>query len=133
MQNSVHRLLRTVGVDLRLNAKVQSSEGSSDGKTQLTLKSGETLLVDFEVPTYGVVPNSKFLPSKYLNQNGYVVVDDHLRMAGLDDVFAIGEVSALEPMQFVNLENQSTQMAANLIQIVSGKDIAKYQPAYLSK
>lgn len=45
----------------------------------------------------GMRPHSGFLPSEVLDDDGFVVVDDHLRLPGHPEVFAVGDVAASDP------------------------------------
>ena len=44
-----------------------------------------------------VQPNSGFLPDDLLDDDGFVRVDEHLRVPGTGDVFAVGDVAATDP------------------------------------
>ncbi|MCC5954050.1 MAG: FAD-dependent oxidoreductase [Acidimicrobiia bacterium] len=44
-----------------------------------------------------VRPNSAFLPADMLDNQGFVRVDDHLRVVGHPEVFAVGDVAASDP------------------------------------
>ena len=42
-------------------------------------------------------PHSSFLPGEILDGDGFVVVDEHLRVPGHPEVFAVGDVAASDP------------------------------------
>ena len=44
-----------------------------------------------------VQPNSDFLPETMLDEHGFVHVDEHLRVPGHRDVYAVGDVAASDP------------------------------------
>lgn len=44
-----------------------------------------------------VQPNSGFLPPEMLDEHGFVHVDEHLRVPGHRDVYAVGDVAASDP------------------------------------
>lgn len=44
-----------------------------------------------------VQPNSGFLPEAMLDEHGFVKVDEHLRVPGQRDVYAVGDVAASDP------------------------------------
>lgn len=53
---------------------------------------------DLVLWTIGQVrPNSDFLPGDMLDEQGFVRVDEHLRVPGHPDVFAIGDIAATDP------------------------------------
>lgn len=45
----------------------------------------------------GVRPHSSFLPKDVLDEHGFVRVDEHLRLPGHPNVFAVGDVAASDP------------------------------------
>ena len=45
----------------------------------------------------GMRPHSAFLPSELLDGDGFVLVDEHLRVPGHPEVFAVGDVAASDP------------------------------------
>jgi NADH dehydrogenase FAD-containing subunit len=46
-----------------------------------------------------VRPNTDWLPTEWLDDGGFVRVDEHLRVDGLNNVFAIGDVAATGPLR----------------------------------
>lgn len=46
-----------------------------------------------------VSPNTTWIPSELLDQRGFLVVDDHLRVSGADGVYAVGDVAATDPLR----------------------------------
>lgn len=47
--------------------------------------------------TGDVRPHSAFLPAEMLDEDGFVPVDEHLRVPGHANVFAVGDVAASDP------------------------------------
>ena len=47
----------------------------------------------------GVRPHSAFLPAEVLDGDGFVRVDEHLRVPGHPEVFAVGDVAASDPLR----------------------------------
>ena len=84
------RELRGRGIDIRLGTMLEEVTADS-----ARLSSGETLATKTVVWTAGVTPNPRLrelnLP---LDERGRVPVDDHLRVEGLDSVWAIGDCAA---------------------------------------
>lgn len=98
-----------------------------DDRQELTLSNGEKMIADVYIPTFGVKPNSSYMPSKFLDSNGYIIVDELLSVKGLKDVWAIGDVSNAEPPQFIFVDRQSTHLAKNMILMLSGKPPLPYK------
>ena len=45
----------------------------------------------------GMRPHSNFLPAEVLDDSGFVIVDEYLRLPGHGNVFAVGDVAASDP------------------------------------
>lgn len=73
------------------------------------------------IPTFGLIPNSSYIHAKFLDANGFVVVDEYLRAKGVEDVWAIGDVSAIEPAQLIHCDKQSAHLAKSLMLILNNK------------
>ncbi len=81
------------------------------------------------VPTFGLIPNSSYVPASHLNANGSVMVDEFLRVKGAKDVWAIGDVSDVESWQFITCDRQSTHLAKNMISMLNNKAPVPYKVA----
>ena len=110
-----------------MKTKVVNSAKAPDGRQILELSGGEKLIADLYIPTFGVTPNSSYIPEKYLNNNSFVVVDDYLKVKGLENVWAIGDVSDHEPPQFLFADKQAAHLAKNIILILSSKAPLPYK------
>jgi NADH dehydrogenase len=81
------RQLRARGIEIRLGTTVEGVEADS-----ATLSTGETVPTRTMVWTAGVAPHPSLRNlSLPLGEKGHVVVDDHLRVQGLDGVWAMGD------------------------------------------
>lgn len=127
MSNTALKHLQSLGVAVKLSTKVGNPTHLPTGQQELVLPDGEKLVFDMYVPTFGIVPNSSWIPSKFLDPRGFVMVDEHLGVKGAQDVFAIGDVSNLEPPQFVVGNNQTIHAAKNLVLIITGKPMVPYK------
>ena len=47
----------------------------------------------------GIRPHSSFLPASLRDSEGFVLVDDHLRLPGHPEVYAVGDVAASDPLR----------------------------------
>jgi NADH dehydrogenase len=84
------RELRGRGIDIRLQTTLERVEADS-----ATLSSGETLPTRTVVWTAGVAPQPILKELNVpLDERGRVPVDDHLRVQGMDSVWAIGDCAA---------------------------------------
>ena len=119
--------LKALNVDVRLSTKIQEPVQLTNGKHEVTLSNGEKLVADLYIPTFGVVPNSTFVPAEHLDANGFVKVDEFFRVEGADGVFAIGDVNNVEPPQFLPAQNQCTHLANNMVLSLTGKSPEPYK------
>jgi hypothetical protein len=66
-----------------------------------------------------------------LDPKGFVLVDEYFLLKNGNDsaenVFAIGDVSALEWSQFITTDRQSSHLAKNLVLLLSSQKPVKYQ------
>ena len=75
-----------------------------DGREELTLSSGDQTSTDMYVPTFGLIPNSSYIPATYLNANASVMVNEYLGVKGANDVWAIGDISDIESWQYITCD-----------------------------
>ena len=78
------------------NVRVTSSRREGD-KEVLQLSDGTTKTVDVYIEATGDKPNSKFVPSAWLNDNNYVKTDGQtlrLDVPGVRDVYCVGTVAS---------------------------------------
>lgn len=123
------RELQNLKVNIRLQTRVKESAQMSDGRQELMLSDGSQLITDMYIPAYGLVPNSSYAPSKFLNANGFVIVDEYLKVRGAEGVWAIGDVSATEPCQFITCDKQSVYLAKNIIAVLRNEVPLPYKVA----
>jgi len=79
------------------------------------------------IPTFGLIPNTSYIPAKFLNADGYVVVDEFLKVKGASSMWAIGDASAIQPPQWLHMEAQSKHLVKNLILILNNKAPLPYK------
>lgn len=125
--------LQNLKVNIRLSQKVIGSTPLPNNRTEVSLSTGEKLIADLYIPSVGVVPNSSYIPTKHLNAEGFVVVDEYFGVKGAEDVYAIGDVCDVEPPQFIYADRQSTFLAKNLALILGGKPPLAYKLFFMSK
>jgi NADH dehydrogenase len=85
------RELRARGIDVRLGTRVEAVKADS-----VSFSTGEVIPTRTLVWTAGVVPQPSLRNLAVpLDDSGRVVVDDHLRVAGREGVWAIGDCAAV--------------------------------------
>lgn len=89
-------VLNKMGVNVVNGVKVLSSTHDGD-KDLLQLSSGEMVTADAYIDATGDIPNASFLPSDWLNDKGYVKVNEQtleLDVQGVTGVYAFGSVGS---------------------------------------
>lgn len=113
--------------------KVVSSTTSSDGKVILTLADGAKKTADVYFPAFGLIPNSSYVPAKFCNSDGFVVVDEYFSVKGANDVYAIGDVCDVDPLQFIYADRQSTFLSKHFSHILGTQPFKPYKALPLRK
>ncbi|KAG7136241.1 Oxidoreductase ptaL like protein [Verticillium longisporum] len=94
--------LEKLGVKVIDRSKVTGVRegGAGTGKTilQLTNASGATseLEADAYLPTFGLVPNTSFVPAGLLDKNGLVHQNTDFKVPGYDNLYVVGDAGDLE-------------------------------------
>ncbi|RDW73543.1 hypothetical protein BP6252_07450 [Coleophoma cylindrospora] len=127
MSKAAIKELQKLKVDVKLQTKIKGSATTSDGQQELTLMGGDKLVTDLYIPTFGEVPNSSYLPAKFVNTDGFVTVDEYLKLKGAEDVWAIGDVSDTEPPQFMFCDAQSVHAVKSILSTLTDKAILPYK------
>jgi NADPH-dependent 2,4-dienoyl-CoA reductase/sulfur reductase-like enzyme len=83
---------RDHGVEVLPGAKVEAV-AKNDGGFTVTTDGGRTLDADVVVAGLGIVPDTELAEAAGLEVDNGVVVDDHGRVGGRDDLFAAGDVA----------------------------------------
>ncbi|KAJ4246299.1 hypothetical protein NW762_013650 [Fusarium torreyae] len=127
VSKSASSQLQALGVKIKLSTKVSEPVTLPDGRQEVTLSGGEKVVTDLVIPTFGVIPNSSFVPPSLLDKNGFVKVNEYLAVEGREDIFAVGDVSNVEAPQFWFVNKQSAHMGKNFVSLVSGKPLTPYK------
>ncbi|KAF7561488.1 hypothetical protein G7046_g2666 [Stylonectria norvegica] len=127
VQKYATKELRNLNVNIKFQTKVVEVKETPDGSHELTLSSGDKLAADMYIPAYGIVPNSSYVPDKFLDAAGFVMVDENLSVKGADGVFAIGDVNNVESPLFLPCDRQSVYLAKSITAQLSGKTPAPYK------
>jgi NADH dehydrogenase FAD-containing subunit len=100
--NAAVKELTKLGVEIQNSTSVISTSQSAAGKTIVktkNLKDGleETIEVDLYLNSIGTIKNGEWLPKELKNEKGEVVVDEFLKVKGLKNVWAAGDITSLQP------------------------------------
>ena len=79
----------------------------------------------------GMRPHSAFLPAEVLDAEGFVLVDEHLRVPGHPEVLAVGDVAASDPFRSSARNWGWRVVVANVRARTGGRDqkLQRYQPS----
>ncbi|MGV0810501.1 FAD-dependent oxidoreductase [Mycolicibacterium boenickei] len=75
-----------------------------------------------------VHPNTSWLPADVLDENGFVPVTPELRVAGVDGVFAVGDVAATDPLRSSARNRADGLVAHNVAAYFTGGRMRSYRP-----
>ena len=126
--------LKSMGVSLKMGAMAENltvADRPSPGPLRLT--SGETIEADLVIPAIGARPVTDVLAGQAgarFDRLGRVEVDGWMRPAGLNNVFALGDMAATgDLMTIVASSRQAPWLAMLLGALAAGKSIDTL-PAY---
>lgn len=130
VRQAAKKTLEKLGAQVKLNAKVTRVEGPESGPKTISLSVGrggeETIEADVFIPTYGLQPNSEFVPANLLDHRRHVKQTKHLRAEGRDNIFVVGDVGSLETPQGIHTENQMLHAVKNIQAYLKGEALTEY-------
>ena len=135
MRDTVRRELERFQVKIIPNAKVSSvtkTPGSNQTTVALAKTDGtkQTLEADVFIPTYGIVPNTQFVPAALLDARGYVKQTKTLQVEGQDNVFVVGDAGNLQEPQAKPTDDQVVHLVKVLDAYLAGAAaLPEYQPS----
>ncbi|MFI0449754.1 NAD(P)/FAD-dependent oxidoreductase [Actinomadura sp. 6N118] len=132
----LRRQLDALGVRLILGTSLREQPPSDAGEAKTftaTLHSGQQLTVDIWFRCFGVAPVTGYLADDLASarqENGHLKVTADLRLAGQQNVFAIGDITAIpEAKQAGAAEQHAAVVASNIRTLLHGGDeLTTYQP-----
>ncbi len=91
---------------------------------------GETA-ADIVILATGVRPATDFMPASFKDSHGNILVDEHLRVIGTPDVFALGDIITLpsgKPLSLAQLAvKQAKIVGLNIRRVSSGESLEAYR------
>lgn len=116
--------LKSKGATVILNDKVVSEESG----TYLT-KSGQRITADLVFYGTGATPNTELLRENFassLDNAGLVKVDEYLRVAGSQNIFAVGDVTNVQESKLAFLAGKHGELVAkNIVALIKSGHTAK--------
>jgi NADH dehydrogenase len=133
--------LRAMGIDVRLNTRIV--DASAERGVITTQDAGGTDLIPAHtlIWTAGTAPGGWVSSLSLPTHQGAVKVDDFLRVEGMDNVFAVGDVTALADHRTGHLFprvapiaiSQGIRAAANIENDAFGRDLEPYHAYHAGK
>lgn len=119
--SSARNELKKLNVQIRDSTRVEAVRTTAEGKTEVVLRGGEVVVTDLYLPTMGLVPNTEFVDKRYLDERGFVVVDEHFNVKGVEGVWALGDVVGKPRCGFMITRNQAAGVNKNIDAVIKGK------------
>lgn len=127
--------LQQMGVKVVTGSRVTDvKDGSNGGKSlEVTNKSSgtsSTIQADVYLPTFGVEPNTDFLPPQMLDASRRVKATNRLRAETYADVYVVGDASNLQASKSMYVDAQVAHLIKDLTaRLVSNVDLVEeYKP-----
>ena len=121
--------LKKLNVNIKYGAFVKESRpnAADKNKTDVVLADGEIISTDVYLPTTGLIPNTEYIPARYLNADpNYrtVLVNDFLQVEDTTNVWACGDVVSKPRAGFFITQKQAASVARNLQAALAGQELA---------
>jgi NADH dehydrogenase FAD-containing subunit len=127
LRDELRRQLDELGVELRLSTQLHSlpdAPPATAAGVSVETEGGETLTADIWFRAFGVAPATDYLRGTLAgarDANGYIHVDEYLRVAGHEHVYAIGDISDADRNMAGMAGAQAELLAANLRAQLTGE------------
>jgi pyruvate/2-oxoglutarate dehydrogenase complex dihydrolipoamide dehydrogenase (E3) component len=119
VQRTALSLLRQKNVDVLTDAAVEKAVFETHTQTwKVKLSTGRTYTADAYIATTGTIPNNQFIPKGFLNSQGWVNVDEQLRVVdeGISrcDTYAVGDITCHPYRLLSRVSLQGEIVASNI-------------------
>lgn len=130
-QRMSQQYLEQMGVNILLNSVVDDYDGST-----LRLKDGREIRTSIMIWTAGIMGNVPAgIPKEAITRGNRIVVDTSNRIKGMENVFAIGDISYMETDDFPKghpqlanvANNQAKTLASNFDNLLNNKPLASFK------
>ncbi|CAG9940189.1 unnamed protein product [Clonostachys rosea f. rosea IK726] len=126
VQRTAGLLLQRKDVDIVRNVTVdRADQNPVTGNWTIVLSTGQTIAADEYISTTGVIPNNEFIPKSFLDRDGWVNVDQYLRVVenetSRDDTYAVGDITCHPYRLLSRVSLQGAIAAANVSASISRK------------
>ncbi|KAJ5992225.1 FAD-dependent pyridine nucleotide-disulfide oxidoreductase [Penicillium sp. IBT 35674x] len=123
------------GIKVIASTKVANAVRSASGSQTawvVNLDNGEKLQADLYISTTGALPNNHFIPAEFLSADGWVNVDENLRVTGGSEdglIYALGDITTQPLRTAIKLADQIPVVVSNLkVAILGTGKLVSYNP-----
>ncbi|KAJ5786395.1 FAD-dependent pyridine nucleotide-disulfide oxidoreductase [Penicillium pulvis] len=123
------------GIKVIASTKVANAVRSASGSQTawvVNLDNGEQLQADLYISTTGALPNNQFIPAEFLSADGWVNVDENLRVTGGSEdclIYALGDITTQPLRTAIKLADQIPVVVSNLkVAILGTGKLVNYNP-----
>jgi apoptosis-inducing factor 2 len=135
LRDELRRQLEEMGIELRLGqaiTELPTTPPATLGAIRIATEDGDELVADIWFRAFGVRPHSEYLETGSLadrrDDRGYVRVDEHLRVVGETNVFALGDVSNADRDMAGIASAEARVLAANIEALITGEgELTSYE------
>jgi NADH dehydrogenase FAD-containing subunit len=127
LRDELRRQLDEMGIELHLGHALRdlpSAPPATLAPIRIDTEDGDELVADIWFRAFGVHPHSEYLEDGSLSdrrdERGYVRVDEHLRVVGEPNVFALGDVSDADRDMAGIATQQAGVLASNIRALITG-------------
>jgi NADH dehydrogenase FAD-containing subunit len=135
-RDDLARQLDAIGIRVLLGTKLISPPDPEPGTVRpftVTTAAGDILAADLWFPCYGTAVHSDYLDASLVaarQPDGRLAVTEHLRVAGQERVFAIGDLTAVPELKLArNAVGHAEVAAANIRALIENGPLTSYAPA----
>jgi NADH dehydrogenase FAD-containing subunit len=128
LRDELRRQLDALGIELRLGSaltELPSAPPATLAPIRIGTEDGDELVADIWFRAFGVRPHSEYVAGGSLedrrDERGYLRVDEHLRVVGETNVFAVGDVSDADRDMAGIATQQAGVVAANVRASMAGE------------
>ena len=134
LRTELRRQLDLLGVELKLGSALRELPAvppATLGTIQLSTEAGDELNADIWYRAFGVTTHTEYLRGALADTRddaGYIRVDEHLRVAGHERIFALGDISDADRDMAGAATAQGHVVAANVRALIAGTELTAYEP-----
>jgi NADH dehydrogenase FAD-containing subunit len=124
LRDELRRQLDALGIEVRLGRALRdlpSAPPATLDAIRITTEDGNELVADIWFRAFGVRPHSEYLDSERRDERGYIRVDEHLRVVGETNVFALGDVADADRDMAAVATGEAAVVAANIRALITGE------------